>query len=93
MLLLVKGVDRAKGADEVVEFGRPQAECTSAATTPKRVGTSYNRTCAELMRRGLDIDVLERPDCGGGMRFVAAVMLSSAIRSKLPICPSSLTCS
>ena len=32
------------------------------------------------MRRGLDIDVLECPDCGGRLRFVAALLLSSAIR-------------
>jgi hypothetical protein len=32
------------------------------------------------MRRGLEIDVLQCPDCGGRMRFVAAIMLSSAIR-------------
>ena len=53
--------------------------------TPWRDGTrnvagSYNRTWAELMRRGLDIDVLECPDCGGRLRFVAVIMLSSAIR-------------
>ncbi len=29
---------------------------------------------------GLDIDVLECPDCGERLRFVAAIMLSSAIR-------------
>ena len=34
---------------------------------------------AELMRRGLDIDVLECPACGGRLRFVAAIVLSSAI--------------
>jgi hypothetical protein len=43
-----------------------------------KVAGSYNRTWAELMRRGLDIDVLECPDCGGRPRFVAAI--SSAIR-------------
>ena len=37
-------------------------------------------TWAELMRRGLDIDVLECPACGGRLRFVAAILLSSAIR-------------
>jgi hypothetical protein len=31
------------------------------------------------MRRGLDIDVLECPDCRERLRFVAAIMLSSAI--------------
>ena len=29
---------------------------------------------------GLEIDVLKCPDCGGRKRFVAAIMLSSAIR-------------
>jgi hypothetical protein len=48
--------------------------------TPKKVGASHNQTWAELMRRGLDIDVLECPDCGGRLRFVAAILLSSAIR-------------
>ena len=32
------------------------------------------------MRRGLDIEVLECPRCGGHLRFVAAIMLSSAIQ-------------
>jgi hypothetical protein len=31
------------------------------------------------MRRGLDIDVLECPDCRERLRFVAAIMLSSVI--------------
>jgi len=31
----------------------------------------------------LDIDVLECPDCGGRLRFVAAILLSSAIRGIL----------
>jgi hypothetical protein len=35
------------------------------------------------MRRGLEIDVLQCPDCGGRMRFVAAIMLSSAIHRLL----------
>ncbi|MGB5267187.1 MAG: hypothetical protein WBN30_11390, partial [Polyangiales bacterium] len=47
---------------------------------PKKVIDSHNRTWAELMRRGLAIDVLECPDCGGRLRFVAAILLSSAIR-------------
>jgi hypothetical protein len=33
-----------------------------------------------VISRGLDIDVLECPDCGGRLRFVAAILLSSAIR-------------
>ena len=69
----------AKWRREVVDFGRPRLERASSATTPKKVA-SHNRTWAELMRRGLGIDVLECPDCGGRLRFVAAILLSSAIR-------------
>ena len=70
----------AKWRREVVDFGRPQVEKPSSASIPKKVIDSHNRTWAELMRRGLDIDVLECPDCGGRLRFVAAILLSSAIR-------------
>jgi hypothetical protein len=28
------------------------------------------------MRRGLEVDVLQCPNCGGRMRFVAAIMLT-----------------
>jgi hypothetical protein len=70
----------AKWRREVVDFGRPQVEKASAASTPKKVVDSHNRTWAELMRRGLDIDVLECPDCGGRLRFVVAILLSSTIR-------------
>jgi hypothetical protein len=70
----------AKWRREVVDFGRPRVGHASSATTPKKVAASYNRIWAELMRRGLNIDVLECPDCGGRLRFVAAILLSSAIR-------------
>jgi hypothetical protein len=70
----------AKWRREVVDFGRLQLERPSSATDPKKAGASQNRTWAELMRRGLDIDVLECSDCGGRLRFVAAILLSSAIR-------------
>jgi hypothetical protein len=81
-LIVYHGVlaPNAKWRREVVNFGRPQVERASPATTPKKVAASYNRTWAELMRRGLDIDVLQCPDCGGRLRFVGAIMLSSAIR-------------
>ncbi len=32
------------------------------------------------LRRGLDIDVLECPDCGDRLRFVAAIMVSPQTR-------------
>ena len=81
-LIVYHGVlaPNAKWRREVVDFGRPPVQRGSSATTPRNVGAPYNRTWAELMRRGLDIDVLECPDCGGRLRFVAAIMLSSAIR-------------
>ena len=64
----------------VVDFGRPQLEHSSSATTLKMVVAPHSRTWAELMRRGLDIDVLERSHCGARLRFVAAILISSAIR-------------
>ena len=81
-LIVYHGVlaPNAKWRREVVNFGRPRVERASSATTPKKVAAPYNRTWAELMRRGLDIDVLQCPDCGGRLRFVGAIMLSSAIR-------------
>jgi len=65
---------------EVVDFGRSPVENASFTSTPKEVVDSRSRTWAELMRRGLDIDVLDCADCGGRLRFVAADLLSSAIR-------------
>ena len=84
-LIVYQGVlaSNAKWRREVVDFGRPQVEKASSASTPKNVIDSHNRTSAELMQRGLDIDVLECPDCGGRLRFVAAVLLSSAVRGIL----------
>ena len=81
-LIVYHGVlaPNAKWRREVVDFGRPPVQRGSSATTRRNVGAPYNRTWAELMRRGLDIDVLECPDCGGRRRFVAAIMLSSTIR-------------
>jgi hypothetical protein len=65
---------------EVVDFGRAKVESEPSASSPRKVAASYNRTWAELMRRGLDLDVLQCPDCGGRLRFVAAIMLSTAIQ-------------
>jgi hypothetical protein len=81
-LIVYHGVlaPNAKWRGEVVDFGRSQVGNASFASTPKKVAAPHNRTWAELMRRGLDIDVLQCPDCGGRLRFVAAIMLSSAIR-------------
>ena len=84
-LIVYHGVlaPNAKWRGEVVDFGRSQVQSASSASTPQKVVGSQNRTWAELMRRGLDIDVLECPDCGGRLRFVAAILLSSAIRQIL----------
>ncbi len=73
----------AKWRREVMDFGRLRVDGASSASSPRKVAGSYDRTLAELMRRGLDIDVLECPNCSGRLRFVAAIMLSSAIRGIL----------
>lgn len=81
-LIVYHGVlaPNAKWRGEVVDFGRAKVERESSASSRRKVAGSSNRTWAELMRRGLDIDVLQCPDCGGRIRFVAAIMLSSSIR-------------
>jgi hypothetical protein len=81
-LIVYHGVlaPNAKWRREVVRFGCGHVERKPSASSPRKANASYNRTWAELMRRGLDIDVLECPDCGGRLRFVAAILLSSAIR-------------
>jgi hypothetical protein len=71
----------AKWRGEVVGFGRPlKTPEASASTTSGKVAGPCNRTWAELMRRGLDLDVLQCPNCGARMGFVAAILLSSTIR-------------
>jgi hypothetical protein len=81
-LIVYHGVlaPNAKWRREVVDFGRPRLERPSLAMTSKKVAAPHNRTWAELMRRGLEINVLECPDCGGRLRFMAAILLSSATR-------------
>jgi len=81
-LIVYHGVlaPNAKWRGEVVRFGRAKLQSEPSTSTPRKVAASYNRTWAELMRRGLDIDVLQCPDCGGRLRFAAAIMLSTAIR-------------
>jgi len=81
-LIVYHGVlaPNARWRGEVVRFGHAKLQSEPSTSTPRKVAASYNRTWAELMRRGLDIDVLQCPDCGGRLRFVAAIMLSSAIR-------------
>jgi hypothetical protein len=80
-LIVYHGVlaPNAKWRRDVVGFGNSKA-LGKPASSPSNKAGPYNRTWAELMRRGLDIDVLACPACGACMRFVAAIMLSSAIR-------------
>ncbi len=66
-----------------LRLGRAKVESDPSANSSTKVTSSYNRTWPELMRRGLDIDVLECPASGGRMRFMAAIMLVSAIRRTL----------
>jgi len=81
-LIVYHGVlaPNAKWRREVVAFGHPKAASEPSSSSARKVARARNRTWAELMRRGPDIDVLECPECGGRMRFVAAIMLASAIR-------------
>ena len=81
-LIVYHGVlaPNAKWRREVVGCGRAHVEREPSTSTPRKGTSSYNRTWAELLRRGLDIDVLQCPNCGGRLRFVAAIMMSSAIR-------------
>jgi hypothetical protein len=66
---------------EVVGFGtRSKAPEEPASSASRKVAGPCNRAWAELMRRDLEIELLECPDCGSRMRFVAAIMLSTAIR-------------
>ncbi len=80
-LIVYHGVlaPNAKWRREVVGFGRAKVESEPSEGSPRKVVASHNRTWAELMRRALDIDVLECPACGGRLRFVAAILFSSAI--------------
>jgi hypothetical protein len=85
-LIVYHGVlaPNARWRGEVVGFGtRSKTPEGLAAGASRKVAGPCNRTWAELMRRGLEIDVLQCPNCGGRMRFVAAIMLSSAIRRLL----------
>ena len=88
ILILYHGVlaPNARWRGEVVGFGtRSKTPEGAASSASRKVAGPCNRTWAELMRRGLDIDVLECPDCSGRLRFVAAIMLSSAIRRILDL--------
>ena len=81
-LIVYHGVlaPNAEWRGEVVRFGRSKPSNKWSPSASTQVTGLCNRTWAELMRRGLEIDVLECPECGGRMRFVAAIMLASAIR-------------
>jgi hypothetical protein len=80
-LIVYHGVlaPNAKWRCDVVAFGCARVESERSASSPRKAAGSYNRTWAELMRRGLDIDVLQCPECGGRLRFVAAILRSTAI--------------
>ena len=51
-----------------------------ATTTTAQPSKWRNPTWADLMRRGLDLDVLHCPGCGGRLRFIAAIIQQSAVR-------------
>jgi hypothetical protein len=64
----------AKWLREVVAFGRPKAPDERPTSASRKVAVPRNCTWAELTRRGLEIEVLECPDCDGRMVFVAAII-------------------
>jgi hypothetical protein len=72
-LLIYHGLlaGNAKWRSRVVAHGRPPSptESSPRSDTPPR----RNATWAELMRRGLDIDVLACPQCGGRLKLIATI--------------------
>jgi hypothetical protein len=86
-LIVYHGVlaPNAKWRAEVVQFARgrtPHAQEVPSTTSDEAYRPS-NRSWAELMRRGLDLDVLQCPNCGGRMRFIATILSTGAIRKIL----------
>ena len=86
-LIVYHGVlaPNAKWRAEVVRFASertPHDEKAPPASSDEASGPS-NRTWAELMRRGLDLDVLQCPNCSGRMRFIATILSTGAIRKIL----------
>jgi|GEM_PF-6870814 len=81
-LIVYHGVlaPNAKWRREVVVFGRAQVEREPSSCSRTNATASYNRTWAKLMRRGLDIDVLQCTECDDRLRFVAAIMRNDATR-------------
>ena len=54
----------------MVGFGaRSKTPEGPASSASRKVAGPCNRTWAELMRRGLEIEVLQCPDCGGRLRY------------------------
>ncbi len=51
------------------------SEATETPPPPRR-----NPSWAELMQRGLEIDVLACPNCGGRLRYVTTILTREAIR-------------
>jgi hypothetical protein len=86
-LIVYHGVlaPNAKWRAEVVRFTRertPHDEEVPSAGSDKASGPN-NRSWAELMRRGLDLDVLQCPNCSGRMRLIATILSTGAIRKIL----------
>jgi hypothetical protein len=82
-LIVYHGVlaPNARWRSEVVGFGRARtAPDPKAPGVQDKVAATSNRTWAKLMRRGLELDVLECPNCGRRMRFVTAILTATAIR-------------
>ena len=80
-LILYHGVlaAHARLRPRVVRYGRPR---DPAADRPRASagGRPANPGWAELMRRGLGLDVLECPRCGGRMKHLATILEPTTIR-------------
>ena len=90
-LVLYHGVLSANAAwrARVVAYGRPASSPDREAGAPDvhaptgQMPRHLRRQWAELMRRGLGMDVLACPNCGGRLRLVALIMDRSSVRKLL----------
>ncbi|MBI2894152.1 MAG: transposase [Deltaproteobacteria bacterium] len=81
-LILYHGVlaGHARWRSMVVRFGRGREPVDGR---PSRGESSRNPTWAELMRRGMDLDVLACPRCGSRMRHIATILGREVIHKVL----------
>jgi len=67
----------ARLRDRAVRYGRPASATGDSDATSRASATDRRRpnpSWAELMRRGLDIDALACPTCGGRLKHIATIL-------------------